>query len=274
VSFYHHASEHGLIVDHLIADGRWHRTKTVDKPRKRNGCYLFTGDSLVVRNWATMQNFSVFKDGRAKHISDFDFRVTQKKARERQESLWEDARTIAQDMLRRSAWQSHPYLVRKGFQNEPGWILDGELLIPMRDARSNALNSLQRITEDGAKLFLAGGKAKESVFKLGNERASERWLCEGYATGLSLREALRDLRRSYQVIVCFSAGNIPAVAKHIRKPAFVFADNDISKAGEEAANKTGLPWAMSPDVNADANDLHQTHGLRALVSVIRGLRAD
>jgi putative DNA primase/helicase len=106
------------------------------------------------------------------------------------------------------------------------------------------------------------------VYKLGNDQARERWLCEGYASGLSARAALRDMGRDSQVIVCFSAGNLVHVAPHVRRPALVMADNDESGAGRRAAEESGLPWVMPPDVGCDANDWHQRYGLRALVKLM------
>lgn len=276
MSFVRHAESCGLLIEDPIADGRWHRCKTADKPRKRNGCYLFDGSHGVVRNWATMNDYAAYREGgQVDRISVRDFREMQRRQRARQESRWLDTRNIAEDMLKRARWAKHPYLERKGFPADAGFVLDGDLLVPMRDVNdAMKLNSIQRIAEDGTKLFLSGGKAKGSVLKLGNDRARERWMVEGYATGLSVRDALRDLRRSYQVIVAFSAGNLTHVARLVQSPAFVMADNDESKAGEDAAIATGLPWVMPPDVGVDANDLHQEKGLRTLVRLMTGnLRA-
>jgi putative DNA primase/helicase len=92
---------------------------------------------------------------------------------------------------------------------------------------------VQRISADGTKLFLPGGKAKGSVFFIGPLVAHERWLVEGYATGLSVRAALRELHRDAQVVVCFSAGNLAHVGrlvKELRPKAYVFADNDKRRA--------------------------------------------
>lgn len=274
MSFIQHAIAHGLLLEHAISDGRWHRVKTVDKPRKRNGAYLYDGRHGVVRNWATMHDYATYReDGTAERVSMRDYRELQRAAHERQAHRWADAQIIAQDMLKRAAWANHPYLARKGFSTEFVWALEDELLVPMRDFKTNVLNSLQRITSDGTKLFLSSGKAKGSVLKLGASNAQERWLCEGYATGLSLREALRDLRRSYQVIVAFSAGNLTHVAEQVKRPAFVFADNDESRTGEQAAIATGLPWVMPEVIGMDANDVHQTQGLRALVRLVLSVRA-
>lgn len=278
MSFTDHAAQFGLILDYAIDDGRWHRCKTVDKPRKRNGAYLWDGQRGVVRNWATMDGYASYRDEQLERLiprRDFHAQWSQarERARERQEHLWADASIQAEDMLRRAIWTSqHPYLVRKGFEHEHGWVLDGELLVPMRDMKNAMqLNSVQRITEDGTKLFLAGGKAKGSVLKLGSDRADARWLVEGYATALSLREALRYSHVRYQVIVSFSAENLKHVASAIGRPAFVMADNDQSDVGRSVAEATGLPWIMPPEVGMDANDLHQREGLRELVKLIRSI---
>jgi putative DNA primase/helicase len=53
---------------------------------------------------------------------------------------------------------------------------------------------------------------------------------------------------------------------------FVIADNDVSLAGEKAAKKTGLPWAMSDVIGEDANDLHHRAGLAALCKLIIDVR--
>jgi putative DNA primase/helicase len=53
----------------------------------------------------------------------------------------------------------------------------------------------------------------------------------------------------------------------------VFADNDVSKTGENAAIQTGLPWTMADQVGYDANDLHKNNGLFAVVAKIMAVRA-
>ena len=136
---------------------------------------------------------------------------------------------------------------------------------------------MQRISADGQKLFLPGGKAKGSVCYIGPFLARERWLVEGYATGLSVRQALRELHRDAQVVVCFSASNLTHVgrlAKPLSIPAFVFADHDESDAGEKAAIDSGLPWVMAPDMGMDANDWARQYGIRSLVKLIRELKSE
>ena len=273
MSFLAHAAAHGLVINDLTPDGRWHRCRTVDKPRKKNGAYTFDGDRGVVINFATMIHGSVWREGgKTEHVDRQAIRRMQAEAREQEAHRHAEAKRAAEDMMRRAALDAHPYLAKKGFPQEKGLVLDGELLIPMREFRLyKQVNSLQRISADGSKLFLPGGKAKGSVYFIGPLMADERWLVEGYATGLSVLAALHELHRRAQVVVCFSAGNLAYVghlAKALRPRAYVFADNDESGAGAKAAAQTGLSFVMTGELG-DANDMHQRHGIRVLAKLIR-----
>jgi putative DNA primase/helicase len=124
------------------------------------------------------------------------------------------------------------------------------------------------IDAEGGKKFLPGGKASGSVFVLGS--GMQTYYCEGYATGLSIRAALRSMYSTARVVVCFSAANLAKVAVN----GFVVADHDESNTGRIYAEKTRLPYWMPPEVG-DANDYHQKHGVRALADALRALkRAD
>lgn len=275
MSFIDFARAHGLVLDYAIADGRWKRCPTTDKPKKKNGAYLWDGSRGVVKNFATMQDYAAYRDGvGVGPVDKAELRARRALVEAESKAKQLEACRIAQDMLKRAALDSHPYLIAKGFPLERGLVLNGELLIPMREFRHYAqVNSLQRISADGTKLFLPGGKAKGSVFFIGPFMTDERWLVEGYATGLSVLAALHELHRKAQVVVCFSAGNLAHIGKIVRElrpKAYVFADHDKSGAGAKAAEETGLPWVMAPDVGMDANDLHRQQGLRALAKVIRG----
>lgn len=173
----------------------------------------------------------------------------------------------AQSMIQRANLNVHPYLAAKGFPKQKCWVLDDVLLVPMRPAENYCrIASLQRIAPDGSKKFLAGGRVKGCVLRLGRP-SKERWWCEGFATGLSVYEALKALRRPASVIVCFSAGNLA----HVAKRGFVVADRDKSGAGEDAAKKTGLPYWLPPDEGTDANDYHLAAGVDALAAGIGSL---
>lgn len=176
----------------------------------------------------------------------------------------------ANSILADAIFSTHPYLIRKGF---PDWhvLTDDELMfVPIRDARTGALMSIQMINPAGKKRFLYGGAVAGGCYKLG--RGIRRIYCEGYATGISLLLAMGTLYRTDEVVVCFSAQNIPRVAQTGNsRYSVVCADNDKSGVGEKYARQTGLPVWMPPEIG-DANDFHQQHGLAALANELRMLR--
>jgi putative DNA primase/helicase len=260
MSFVAHAQAHGLMINYAIPDGKWHRVPTTDKPRKRNGAYLFDGNSGVVKNWATMDTFARYGERVNQIIKYFDD----------SEERIKHARAAKQAMalIKSAVVMNHPYLTAKGFPKATGLVVGEELIVPMRDYKTQAITGAQRIKGSGEKLFIPGSRAKGAVFVLG--RGSESWLVEGYATGLSVAAALKLMYRPAQVVVCFSAGNLGHVAERIGGRRFVVADHDGSGTGERVAVASGLPWVM-PAGLGDANDLHQSAGLLAVRSMLAGL---
>jgi putative DNA primase/helicase len=260
MSFVAHAQAHGLMINYAIPDGKWHRVPTTDKPRKRNGAYLFDGNSGVVKNWATMDTFARYGEKVNQIIKYFDD----------SEERIKHARAAKQAMalIKSAVVMNHPYLTAKGFPKATGLVVGEELIIPMRDYKTQVITGAQRIKGGGEKLFIPGSRAKGAVFVIG--RGSESWLVEGYATGLSVAAALKLMYRPAQVVVCFSAGNLGHVAERIGGRRFVVADHDGSGTGERVAVSSGLPWVM-PEMVGDANDLHQAQGLLAVRSMLAGL---
>ena len=268
MSFHTFAATHGLLIRDLYADGRIHRCPTEDHQRDRNGAYKFTGEWGRVQNWAHHPDPIIYRpDGVSAEIIRRDMAALRRRDAERRAQ----AARLALEVVRRCTFGSHAYLAAKGFPSEQGLIdTDGRLVVPMRDcARYERVNSVQWIAADGEKKFLPGGTAKGSVFVLG--AGPEAWLCEGLATGLSIRAALASLYRQARAVVCFSAGNLSHVAGLLTGPRFVMADNDASGAGQKAAETTGLPWVMAPEVGMDANDYHMAAGVRALAGLMREL---
>ena len=195
-------------------------------------------------------------------------RQAERQAREDAETVRRQQEAAAQAlrMMEEAEYTTHPYLSAKGFPDMLGLVLNEALLVPMRDAGTDDLCTLQKIDEGGGKRFLPGGRAGSTVHRLGRSRV--RWYCEGYATGLSVRKALQHQYRRDEVVVCFSADNIAKVA---HAPGYVVADHDKSDVGRVAALKTGLPHWMPPDVGTDANDWYQKRGVKALADALRGM---
>lgn len=271
----------GLRPRSIVADGKWRRCPTDDKPKKRNGAYVLSvgGRSGAFKNYALDQEWHQWRmDGaQPSRLEREEWRRRERLRAAEERRKHAKAASVAADMLARAValtprdgtrWRAgvpaHPYLARKGLHDAPYLDLDGVLLVPMRDRDTDALIGMQTIDRDGAKRYLPGSRAKGAVHRLG--RGRELWLCEGYATGLSIRAGLAALYRQDQVVVCFSAGNLVEVASALR--GRVIADHDASGAGRGAAERTGLPWAM-PEEPGDANDLHQRGGIGAVRALLQ-----
>jgi putative DNA primase/helicase len=76
-------------------------------------------------------------------------------------------------------------------------------------------------------------------------------LCEGYATALSIRRALKTIRMRYTIVVCFSAGNIVEMAKTYPDSLLV-ADHDL--IGIKVAKQIAHPYWLSSEKGEDFND--------------------
>lgn len=274
------ALAHGVEIGDLYASDRIGRCPTTAHPRSKNGAYWFDGTRGWVQNWEHGDTVQWWNDPLAKPWTEADKAAWAEKRRaaaaERLQAQ-QRAADRAAELVASAVPGEHGYLRAKGHAEQKGLVLpDGALLVPMREVQSNVLLGAQVIRlEDNrwTKRMLPGMRAKGAVFVLGSRRAPETVLCEGYATGLSLVCALRQLRLNASVMVCFSALNLVHVAGLAAGRRIVFADHDASKTGEQAAVATGLRWVMSPVEGEDANDLHQRAGLLAVSSLLLRARA-
>lgn len=268
------ARAHGLIVD-CIDVGRWVRVPTVDHPRKKNGAYKFLGDIGWVQNHAVDMDVSTWRADREMPASDVR-RIHEQAAQfdDKMKQGWAKAAQRAQVMVNAAKSAEHGYLICKGFGDLRTLVMDdGALLVPMRNWRTNALAGAQVIRwlvdeRRYEKKMLPGMRAKGAVLRLGSPQATRTWLVEGYATALSVEAALRLLKLRDSVTVCFSAGNLVHVAQQLSIEALVFADNDVSGAGERAAQAAMRPYCMSDVIGEDANDLHKRRGVFSLANVM------
>jgi putative DNA primase/helicase len=130
------------------------------------------------------------------------------------------------------------------------------------------------IDEEGQKKFMFGQRTSNASFVFDN--SGPHILCEGYATALSVRAALKAMKRRYTLHVCFSASNMIKVAAGLPS-GLVIADNDSSATGERAAKQIGWPYWMSSVIGHDANDEMRAKGIykfsQSLVRSLEGLRA-
>lgn len=169
-----------------------------------------------------------------------------------------------------------------------GDALAGRLLVvPVK--QGDGISTLELIDESGCKTALAGRGSK-----VGGYWATERLpdgdgpellqFCEGVATTLSAKEATGAIS-----IATLSAGNMPAVAKIIRKRyptrPFVFCADLVKATGEpdphaiEAARSVGGKLAIPdfegdrPEAATDVNDMAAWCGPEAVARAIANASA-
>jgi len=263
---------HGVILDREPTIGVWKRYPTQDKPTHRNGAVKHMGTHAFIQNHATMTEIEVWH-------ADGDSAMDPNKARKLVEAAHRDIRDKQEKAAQKAGFilhqcqiGYHPYLEKKGFKEEQGniWKKDDELLlvIPMRVG--HRLVGCQLIDESGDKKFLAGQRTSEATFTMDNK--GPHILVEGFATGLSVKAAMKALKRRYTLHICFSAGNLKKVAATLPK-GFVVADCDASFTGERVAKEIGWPYWVPDTIGLDANDVHQRDGLfkfsQSLGKVIR-----
>ena len=269
---------HGVIVDRMPPIGTWKRYPTQDKPTHRNGAVKYMGTHAFIQNHATMTEIEVWH-------AEGDSAMDPNKARKLVEAAHRDIRDKQDKAAQKAAHilhncqiGFHPYLEKKGFKEEQGnvWKTEDGLLLAIPMRIGHRLVGCQIISEDGTKKFLFGQRTSEAAFTFDNH--GPHILCEGYATALSIKAAMKALKRRYTLHVCFSAGNMKKVAATL--PAgFVVADHDKlnpitgTRAGHEVVKAIGWPHWMPEDELMDANDVHQRDGLfkfsQSLGKVIR-----
>jgi putative DNA primase/helicase len=262
MNFESFAHQHGLIIDSLVHD-QWTRVPTVDKPNKKNGSYIYSGDTGAVKNWAVHEK-AIFWSG--SFIPEAEYRARKQKSEVDLVARQNKAAGKASWILDRCIKATHPYLAKKGFADIKDLVWNDLLVIPMRmDGR---LVGCQLIDANGNKRFLSGQRTKGASCEINNK--GRIILTEGYATALSIRRALRAVKTRYDIRVCFSAGNISEVAK-ANPNSLVVADND--SVGLGVAKKTGLPYWVSPCDGEDFNDFEVRVGSeeagRSLIAIGR-----
>jgi hypothetical protein len=280
MNFIDFARANGVEIDYskLFASEKIRRCGTTERPRSLNGAYFWDGTRGWVMDWSGEARIVWWNDPDAKPWSADEKRLwalRRVSAASDQDKRYEQAALQAEITLRSATMNTHPYLIKKGFDSIKGLVLDDKLLIPMRNVGTHALQGYQSICLVGDKFekkMLTGMRAKNAVMCLGERKAPETWLVEGFATGLSVRAALRSVGLAASVVVAFSASNLVQVADQIGGDRYVFADNDESGTGQRIAEQTGLPWTMANEVGWDANDLHKAKGLFSVVGKIMDCR--
>lgn len=286
------ARSHGVLLPlSLYPSAKIRRCATVDHPRAKNGAFMFDGERGWVRAWDGDGDTHWWNDPHATPPNPAEKRRRADKQRQEQQRLerrFHAAVAEATRLLASCYHEPHSYLASKGLPDEEGMVTpDYTLFVPMRHVDDNAVRGGQlirwlpeRVDADGVvlpagwdKKQIPGSRLAQSTLFLGDRRAKEFWLVEGYVTGLSVRAALRSMHIAATVVVCFNDWNITQIAPRLAGRRFIFADNDKSGAGERAAKATGLPYCHSDQFGKDgkgedANDMHQRAGLLAIAALM------
>lgn len=216
----------GLLPRAIVADGKWRRCPTLDKPKKRNGAYVLHVDGRGFwRNWALDSGVNSWKDTSVSRSSIDLAAIERRRQHDRAQRLQ------AIDSARRHWAQCapvrglHPYLERKGLSavgTQALRVWGDSLVIPI--VWKGRIISVQSITPDGEKRFWPGAPVKGGSLALDRPRAALTAVCEGLATGLAIFQSVRNAR----VIVAFDAGNLAPVVDNVRPTGSVVicADDD------------------------------------------------
>lgn len=250
------AQMHGILVKHLPPVGVWKRYPTETHPSSRNGAIKFMGDMAFIQNHAVMTEPIIW---RSSAVVD-RYKVMNLIAKSEEETRKNQFNAVrkAAHILNNAVKDVHPYLAKKGFPTQKGFVWNDLLVVPMRIGDN--LCGCQLIDPLGNKKFLSGQRTAGAKLTIDNKGID--LLVEGYATALSLRAVLRHLKMRYRIHICFSAGNMKKVA-HNFKSGIVIADNDESGTGERVAKEIGWRYWLSPETG-DMNDYHQKYGLDLL----------
>ena len=252
---------HGILIDSLPRMGVWKRYPTEDHPRKRNGAVKFMGDHAFVQNHAIDTEVSVWSGEGITESQKRDYARIASEAEKERMRMQLSAASTAASILKQCQFAKHDYLKGKGYPDEEAnvWVKDGEplLIIPMRVGQN--LVGCQIIDNQGGKKFLYGQRTSGAELVFNNK--GTHILCEGYATALAIKLAMKALKRRYTLHICFSAGNMKKIASSISEGGLVVADNDASTTGEKTAKEIGWPYWLSDVVGEDANDYFQRVGL-------------
>ncbi|MQT89472.1 toprim domain-containing protein [Pseudomonas helleri] len=216
-----------------VPDGAIHRFRVPDdKPGSLNGWYVLYLDGIAsgafgswkaggTNTWSSREPHNNHEAEQVRQRIEQARRQREDEQRKRQlkaanvaQRWWRDARRADPD---------HPYLIAKCVRPHGLRQRGDELLIPLYS--SGVLVNLQRITTNGNKRFLFGGRIKGAYSPLGRITPGRPLcICEGWATGATLHES------GYTVACAMNAGNLKPVALALRAD---YPDTEIIVAGDD-----------------------------------------
>lgn len=204
--------------------------------------------------------------GDAPRLSEAD--RAERESWQREQEQAEALRAEQASALARKHWDAaHPvdgansYLDRKQIAPHCARTKAGKLLLPVCDADGDII-SVQAIADDGAKMFIADAPTRLGRCYIGINMG-RTIVCEGFATGASIYEALPD-----QVCVTFSKLNMERVARQLVEAGrniVLASDTNCADEMRALAAELDCPVAVPP-VGSDFNDTacDTGHGIEAV----------
>lgn len=224
----------------IKADDKWHSYQIEgDRPGVKKGAYRLKveGDGFGVGNYGSHREgiWHVWNSKAPQRFTPEEKKAWKERI-DRERAQADATLKQEQDAVARSAklhWDTlgmatadHPYLTRKRIKPHGTRLFNDALVVPMYgDGR---MCGYQTITATGDKMFLKSARLKGAYMTIASkdDDKSRLVICEGFATGASIREATR-----FPVIIAFNAGNLEPVAKYFREKypeaqIILCADND------------------------------------------------
>lgn len=299
--------DHGLLVDEVIADGRFHHVK-IDgsKAGKKSGTYICSqitlknGDVALVGafwNWRASDEKQVIKPDAQQLSADerAELEAARRKVLEASEQERKEKAERAK-ALAGKIWQwgredrGSKYLWRKKVA-ALGVRVDrhGAVLVPVKNWDGD-LVGLQVIPPEPGEIkkFLTGTPKMGCFHAIPavSDRQGPLAFVEGYATGASVHMAT-----GFSVVVCFDAGNLETVVREARRRSpervFIVCGDDDHEALDQngkpdnkgrkkatAAAKAARAHLVFPKFwrskgQTDFNDLHVAQGIEEVGEQIR-----
>jgi phage/plasmid primase-like uncharacterized protein len=275
---------------HLIpADGEWHDFGMPDQRRgRKSGAAKLTldRDGVVIDRRKGNAPIFVWRGNGAELTPEQREALAQQNA--------ERAADIKrrQDAARKKVAESYPkypdatsdhwYLKAKGITNTVPLKLSDQtwLVIPMFNAATGELQTLQSIGPAGQKQFMVDGVTTGACVLPGhygldalNQSSDPIVIAEGYATAEAVNRST-----GWPALAAMSCGNLKPVAEAMRqrfpnRAIILAADHDESGAGLEAANNAanavGGTVAIPAKVGTDFSDLLLSDGEEAVAAIVR-----
>lgn len=230
-----------------FADGVIHRFHVPgDRAGSLNGWYVLFGDSSpagAFGSWKTGEAHHWSGGGKVSSDGVTQIRERVEQARRQREAEQHQRQRQAAELSHRW-WNSarradpgHPYLQAKQVGSYSLRQRHGELLVPLY--LDGVLANLQRISANGSKRFLRGGRISGCYAPLGSISPGRRlYVCEGWATGATLHE-----NTGSPVACAMNAGNLKPVALALRAKYGELVELVI--AGDDDRQTPGNPGRTS-----------------------------